>query len=149
NLMITMLLGGLWHGASWTFVFWGALHGTYLVGERLIEIRLPKVLQILLVFHLTCFAWVFFRAHSFSNAWQMLHGIAAMRGASLMDVDNKLRVMKCALMIAVMLVFEAVTLLQPRRHSTPAWRLAFVAACAWVVLIFGTFSGNNFIYFQF
>jgi hypothetical protein len=54
-------------------------------------------------------------------------------------------------MIAVLLAFEAATFL-PRlraRAFTPAMRLAFVAACAWVVLIFGTFSGNNFIYFQF
>jgi len=48
----------------------------------------------------------------------------------------------------VMLGFEAATLL-PRREPSPAMRLAFVASCAWVVLIFGTFSGNNFIYFQF
>ena len=150
NLMITMLLGGLWHGASWTFVFWGALHGIYLVVERVVSIRLPKVIQLLLVFHLTCFAWVFFRAHSFSNAWQMLTGIAAMHG-SILDVDNRWRIMKCVVMIAVMLVFEAAAFLpklEPR-EVTPAMRLAFVAACAWVVLIFGTFSGNNFIYFQF
>src|SRR5437588_3228501 len=87
NLMITMLLGGLWHGASWTFVFWGALHGMYLVVERAFGARHPErsegsparrslaalgmTVRVLLVFNLTCFAWVFFRARSFSNAWQM------------------------------------------------------------------------------
>jgi D-alanyl-lipoteichoic acid acyltransferase DltB (MBOAT superfamily) len=149
NLMITMLLGGLWHGANWTFVFWGALHGAYLVTERAIKLRLPALVQMLLVFHLTCFAWVFFRAHSFSNAWEVLSGIASMRG-SLADVENRWRTLKCAVMIAVMLGFEAATFL-PRwqREVSPAMRLAFVAACAWVVLLFGTFSGNNFIYFQF
>ncbi len=102
--------------------------------------------RVLLVFALTCFAWVFFRAHSFSNAWQILTGIASMQG-SLLQVDNKGRILKCAVMIAVLLAFE----LMPQKHEEPApmRRLAFVAACAWVVLIFGTFSGNNFIYFQF
>jgi D-alanyl-lipoteichoic acid acyltransferase DltB (MBOAT superfamily) len=150
NLMITMLLGGLWHGASWTFVFWGALHGAYLVVEKLVKARLPALLQILLVFNLTCFAWVFFRAHSFSNAWQILRGIAAMHG-SLLDIDNRGRILKCVCMIAVLAGFEAAAFLPKRedRVFSPAMRLAFVAACVWVVLIFGTFSGNNFIYFQF
>ncbi len=161
NLMITMLLGGLWHGASWTFVFWGALHGSYLVVPRLIgpayqrivrALRVPAFVSnaflVFLVFHLTCFGWVFFRAHSFHNAWQVLSGITAFRGASLVDVENRWRTLKCAVMIAVMLAFEAAAFL-PKREPSPAWRLAFVAACAWVVLIFGTFSGNNFIYFQF
>jgi len=147
NLMITMLLGGLWHGANWTFVFWGALHGSYLVVERAFIRRLPRVIAILVVFNLTCFAWVFFRAHSFSNAWEVLSGIASMRG-SLGDVENRWRTLKCAVMIAVMLGFEAAAWRRTTEVS-PAMRLAFVAACAWVVLIFGTFSGNNFIYFQF
>jgi len=151
SLMITMLLGGLWHGANWTFVFWGALHGTYLVVERAFPRRIiPRALSILLVFHLTCFAWVFFRAHSFSNAWEVLTGIASMRG-SLADVENRWRTLKCAVMIAVMLAFEAAAFVPKWRTAevSPAMRLAFVGACAWVVLIFGTFSGNNFIYFQF
>ena len=148
NLMITMLLGGLWHGASWTFVFWGALHGSYLVIERLIKVRLPALLQIVVVFHLACFAWVFFRAHSFSNAWQILSGIASMHG-SILAMDNRGRIAKSVVMIAVLLGFEAASFLPKRQPATPAMRLAFVAACVWVVVIFGTFSGNNFIYFQF
>jgi alginate O-acetyltransferase complex protein AlgI len=149
NLMITMLLGGLWHGASWTFVFWGWLHGMYLVVERVVRIRLPNVVRLFLVFNLTCFAWVFFRAHSFSNAWEVLTGIASMRG-SLADIDNRWRIVKCMVMIAVLLGFEAASFIpRERREFAPAMRLAFVAACVWVVLIFGTFSGNNFIYFQF
>jgi D-alanyl-lipoteichoic acid acyltransferase DltB (MBOAT superfamily) len=161
NLMITMLLGGLWHGASWTFVFWGALHGGYLVAQRLIGpayqrfirwLRVPALLSdaflMLLVFHLTCLGWVFFRAHSFHNAWQVLSGIASLRGASLMDLDNRWRILKCIVMIAVMLGFEAAAF-RPRREPSPTQRLVFVAACVWVLLIFGTFSGNYFIYFRF
>jgi len=74
----------------------------------------------------------------------VLTGIASMHGA-IADVDDRWRILKCALMIAVMLAFE----MFPKREPTPAMRLGFVASCIWVVLIFGTFSGNNFIYFQF
>jgi len=81
NLMLTMLIGGLWHGASWTFVVWGGLHGAYLAGERLAR-RLVKpsplwttiyarAFLILLTFTLVCFAWVFFRATSFDQAFRL------------------------------------------------------------------------------
>jgi alginate O-acetyltransferase complex protein AlgI len=76
NLMITMLLGGLWHGAAWTFVAWGAIHGTGLCIERAIGRRPTSTAGIwfgrILTFQIVCFAWVFFRADSFGRAWQIL-----------------------------------------------------------------------------
>ncbi len=83
NLMVTMLLGGLWHGASWTFVIWGGLHGLYLSAERLIpgarasdESRSPwRILRIVATFHLVVFAWLFFRADSLAAAWGYLAGM--------------------------------------------------------------------------
>jgi alginate O-acetyltransferase complex protein AlgI len=76
NLMITMLLGGLWHGAAWTFVAWGAIHGTGLCIERAIGRRPTSTVGIwlgrILTFQIVCFAWVFFRADSFPRAWQVL-----------------------------------------------------------------------------
>jgi alginate O-acetyltransferase complex protein AlgI len=83
NLMITMLLGGLWHGASWTFVAWGAIHGGALAVTRAFQnwregrggarSRSPvvHVICVVLTFHLVCAAWIFFRAESFSKAWSM------------------------------------------------------------------------------
>jgi alginate O-acetyltransferase complex protein AlgI len=85
NLFLTMLLGGLWHGAAWTFVAWGALHGAYLVVERVVKerwqprghpVEVVRVGQWLLTFHLVCFAWVFFRAESFTQATEVLGRIA-------------------------------------------------------------------------
>jgi D-alanyl-lipoteichoic acid acyltransferase DltB (MBOAT superfamily) len=82
NLFLTMLLGGLWHGASWKFVFWGVLHGSALAFERFFGnlIRLPKnyfvkTIQILLTFHFVTFCWVFFRAKDFSTALQLISNI--------------------------------------------------------------------------
>jgi len=86
NLMLTMLIGGLWHGASWTFVVWGGLHGTYLIVHRLargrhrdltFEIRTPSqfiayLVATLATFHLVCLTWLFFRAADFSQAWAYL-----------------------------------------------------------------------------
>lgn len=88
NLMITMLLGGLWHGASWTFVLWGFLHGAGLAITRLVQRDKPArktegplakawiALAGLLTFHYVCFAWIFFRAPTFERALGVLRTIA-------------------------------------------------------------------------
>lgn len=82
NVMITMLLGGLWHGASWKFVFWGFLHGLALVIEKALSplIPLPKnyftrALQVIVTFHFVVFCWIFFRAADINIAFQMLQNI--------------------------------------------------------------------------
>ncbi len=85
NLGLTMLIGGLWHGAAWTFVFWGGLHGAGLAGERFRADRRRRLglapppdtpgrraLSRLATFHFVCLAWVFFRADSFGNAGAVL-----------------------------------------------------------------------------
>lgn len=96
NLMITMLLGGLWHGASWTFVMWGGLHGFYLVvnhawrsvfSDRIpthgVSAHIYHLAAILLTFLCVVVAWVFFRAESFSSAILMLNGCFGYGGISL------------------------------------------------------------------
>ena len=80
NLMITMLLGGFWHGASFTFLFWGGIHGTALSIERWGRthhpgFRLPKWLAWFVTFNVVCVAWVFFRAPNLSTAFDILGGI--------------------------------------------------------------------------
>ena len=94
NLMLTMLLGGLWHGAGWTFVIWGALHGSYLlINHAWREVkarlgwgnggRLAALGAGALTFLAVVVGWVFFRADSFSSALTMLQGMAGMNGVSL------------------------------------------------------------------
>ncbi len=86
NLFLTMLLGGLWHGASWNFVLWGALHGSYLVLERIAMAAFPGfyasrhrgvlLLRWLLVLHLVCFAWLLFRSPDLATCAQLLRRMA-------------------------------------------------------------------------
>ena len=94
NLITTMLLGGLWHGAGWTFVIWGGLHGLYLMVNhswRELKARLgwsegggsTKLGAGVLTFLSVVVAWVFFRAESFSGAWAMLAGMSGVNGVSL------------------------------------------------------------------
>jgi alginate O-acetyltransferase complex protein AlgI len=85
NLMLTMLIGGLWHGAGWTFVVWGAIHGSALVTEHWWKGRPGyvsppdttgrRILERFVTFQLVCFAWIFFRADSFGTAWEMITGL--------------------------------------------------------------------------
>ena len=88
NLMLTMVLGGLWHGASWTFVFWGALHGGYLIVNHAFAANLARhnavlerarawrALSMAMTFLCVVLAWVFFRAHSFAGAASMLQSMS-------------------------------------------------------------------------
>jgi D-alanyl-lipoteichoic acid acyltransferase DltB (MBOAT superfamily) len=90
NLMLTMLIGGLWHGASWTFVAWGGWHGVFLAIERALGIggeaaarRRPlgrRLWATVATFHVAVFGWVFFRAPSFENAFAYFSGIAQLDG---------------------------------------------------------------------
>ncbi len=86
NLMLTMLIGGLWHGANWTFVAWGGWHGLFLAGERLSGIGsdraarsralVPRVLTTLLTFHIVVLGWIFFRAADFEVVFEYFLGLA-------------------------------------------------------------------------
>ena len=93
NLMLTMVLGGLWHGASWTFIFWGFLHGSYLVLERGAQKLFPGfyasqnplilILRWAVVFNSVCFAWIFFRAKNFSDAYLIIKNIGTLFSESI------------------------------------------------------------------
>jgi alginate O-acetyltransferase complex protein AlgI len=80
NLMLTMFLGGLWHGAGWTFIAWGTFHGLILCLFRPFEKRaksqrlspIKNVLAVLIMFHVICFSWLLFRAQSMTQVWRML-----------------------------------------------------------------------------
>ena len=164
NLLVTMLIGGLWHGASWTFVAWGGLHGLYLVGERALRpalsrgvarLRVPRwavdLLAGLAVFHAVSFAWIFFRAQSFGAAAAVIRGIAGAGSLSFAPVQNKFLAVKALGLVALLVGVEAASLrgLAAPLRARPGLRLASAALVLWGIALLGTFSGANFIYFQF
>jgi alginate O-acetyltransferase complex protein AlgI len=161
NLVIVMFLGGLWHGAAWTFVVWGLLHGSYLViehasralvGERAwTENFAVKLLLGLITYGAVCLAWVFFRATDFTVAMRMLRGMFGghPHGDAILATRDMLQIgiITFFMMLAHWSLREtnvetAVTRL-PRWVVTAAWVLM---ACA-IILTQGT--SNAFIYFQF
>ena len=97
NLFLTMVIGGLWHGAAWTFVIWGALHGLGLVVVRLWQTKTGtakatgvwRYVSIFATFHFVCFAWIFFRASSFDNAMLILSRIGSL-SVSMVNVSAPL-----------------------------------------------------------
>lgn len=86
NLLIVFVIGGLWHGAAWTFVFWGVLHGVAIVVERLFrktKMQLPRIVSWILTFGFVNTAWVFFRATTWTDATKVLKGMFGLNGITL------------------------------------------------------------------
>ena len=91
NLMLTMLLGELWHGAAWNFVLGGLFHGLLLVGHRLLvqgwprarfDVRLTQLVSGIVMFHLVCYGWLLFRATGFAQIWNFTGRSSRGRGAT-------------------------------------------------------------------
>ena len=158
-LMATMLLGGLWHGASWTFVMWGGLHGSYLAMERLLRSRfaayrpgpLALVLLGLLTYALVNVTWVFFRAHSFGKAWQVLGGMFGGNGQAAPILPTVHLVMVTAIVAGIVLAHWRMRerTLESAIAGTPALLLAGVWALMAFAIVIAQGTGNAFIYFQF
>lgn len=95
NLMIVMLLGGLWHGSSWNFVIWGAIHGFFLALERILGKqsfyqKLPKIIGVLITFLIVVLAWVFFRANDLSSAINYILSMFGANTPSQADIVNNI-----------------------------------------------------------
>ena len=172
NLLVTMLLGGLWHGAAWTFVIWGLLHGLYLMinhGWRALPGRtasrlLPRPTAWLLTFVAVAFAWVFFRSPTFGHALAMVEGLAGMNGLhsdALAPVfgAGKALVLGIALMVSLLMP-NTQTLIDVSERDDAAggpWRLRWRPTLAWSAVLATLFlisftqmsARREFVYFQF
>jgi D-alanyl-lipoteichoic acid acyltransferase DltB (MBOAT superfamily) len=155
NLFLTMLLGGLWHGASWTFMLWGAYHGTLLALERMmgkhgLAWRLPRPLQIGLTFVLVMFGWLLFRATTLAGWARMAKGLAGANGWGVAYPLADAGALNWGLwLFCLVLVFAAKNTWEIRWQ--PRWRLALGLAVLFLICV-GTFLVNTsspFLYFQF
>jgi D-alanyl-lipoteichoic acid acyltransferase DltB (MBOAT superfamily) len=157
NLFLTMLLGGLWHGAAWNFVFWGVLHGGFLGIERFASglFKLDKdypygrIFGTLLVFHFVCLTWIFFNAESFSVAWDYLCAL----GNTHLKVKLTDSFIVSILLIGIIGQFLPENLVD--RIESGAGRMplfAQAAALAAVIVVIGAIGPGTmapFIYFRF
>ena len=167
NLFFVFLISGLWHGANWTFIIWGALNGFYLVfalvtqkaRDRINELtgltRIPIVhrgLQILITFILTCFAWIFFRANNLHDATVIIKRMATVKGPVWFENPS----MILYSLGAILLLFVAETKQEYFKGSislmnNKSWLVRTVVYSLLIILILlvGVFDGGQFIYFQF
>ncbi len=155
NLMLTMILGGLWHGAAWTFVAWGGLHGLALSLERGVGVSsnapmswLGAVIRWLLTFHIVCFAWVLFRAESFELATDFLAGlITAPLGSGVEWVAVGVILVSLA---AQLVPTDIVAAVRDRAADTdPLLQGALLGLWIALVVSLGPEGVAPFIYFQF
>jgi alginate O-acetyltransferase complex protein AlgI len=163
NLLVTMLLGGLWHGAAWTFVLWGFYQGVLLIAYRALDqarggawlLRgsslLSRVVACAIMFHLTCLGWIVFRAPSLRQLGVLVSNLVVRFDAHAIDVDG---------LLVPLLVYTAPLLIV---HACEAWfddllavprlpvgaRYTVYVATLYLLVLFGNFGGAEFIYFQF
>ncbi len=175
NLMITMLLGGLWHGANWTFVVWGGLHGFYLWVEKFLKDKTNKqdampayvqssvvsnlnlsksakgFLYALFTFFLINVTWVFFRATNFKDAWSLLTSMFGfMKGVE--PVLSTLAILKVMIIITFMVIAHWLmrdTKVLDVIAKKPWWLVGIFWAIILLLLIWSQESSSSFIYFQF
>lgn len=151
NIMITMLLGGLWHGANWTFVIWGGIHGIWIVIEHLRRRDVPKptgltyVIRTVLTFHGVCVTWIFFRAQSLHEAFEMIGRLFASYDLTQLPVSIAVYI---ALMLIVDVIYAKTSFTKfVLRYPLLYWMFIFSGIFAY--MIFGNIAGGDFVYFQF
>ncbi len=154
NVLVVFIVSGLWHGAAWTFIIWGTLHGIYQILARLRDRYLPfkippmPLLSTLFTFVLVMFTWVFFRAKGFFNARTILKKIFTMdisEGFSMPFSTNEF--ILCWLLILILFLKDIYVKKISTEH-TPAFYLKFCGLLL-VCYFLGIFSSSQFIYFQF
>ena len=161
NLVIVMFLGGLWHGAAWTFVVWGLLHGSYLVIERVFRILfenkpwadspLSRVIAGCATYGAVCIAWVFFRASNFTMANRMLTGMFG--GHPHGDMILTTRELLQIGIVTASVIGMHWTMRDDSFETTvmrlPAWAVTAIWSVMALAIIFTQGNSNAFIYFQF
>jgi len=164
NLAITMLLGGLWHGAAWTFVIWGLYQGLLLICHRLVKPFLEKIpcprsnalkkvwfaARVVFFFHLVCLGWLIFRAQSVKQITAMLDSLLFNFRLYELHLGAVLKIVAITLILIVVQIFQFIKN-EPLFVLKQKWPIRAILYCLmfYLLLIFGVTSGKEFIYFQF
>lgn len=154
NLMATMLLGGLWHGAGVTFIIWGGLHGLYLAINhtwRKLNFSLPTYIAWTITFLCVVVAWVFFRAHNVYDAMMIIKSMFGFKGVKFAELKY-LKDGKLELLFIFLLTVLVATIKNPNQYITnfnPTWKWAGAISVALALALFGITRVSEFLYFQF
>jgi len=155
NLITVFLISGLWHGAAWTFIIWGLIHGIGVIMERIIGVSkrkhgygIKKYFAILFTFSIVTLAWVFFRAPDFSIAIQMLSSLLHFSFNDKLELGSHFNeILFAVFVIAILLLKEKLILnFSPKNNWQYFGALGIMVACCY---LFGVFNQQQFIYFQF
>ncbi|MGB0916122.1 MAG: MBOAT family O-acyltransferase [Flavobacteriales bacterium] len=166
NTMIVFVVSGFWHGANWTFIVWGAIHGLVLILEAQFKIKTPvavigKASRILFTFFVVCLGWVFFRANSMNDAMYILGDMANPSNYTFNQISlYVIPVVKntvfsidifLSLILTLFLVISeyAFSKFKQLNEINFWYRLPFYVLGVWSILVLGAFEKNEFIYFQF
>ena len=164
NVGITMLLGGLWHGASWTFIIWGGYHGMLLILHRLLEPLKGKVSwfrkgmaknlahlsKIIIFFHLVCLGWLMFRSQSMEQVGSMLNALVFDFRFTHEVASFVYSMIFCITLFFIVQVSQYIKRDLMVVLKWPAMaRTALYLMCFYLLILYGVTGGNEFIYFQF
>ena len=161
NTMIVFMVSGLWHGAAYTFVIWGAMHGACMVIERLVygdkiktitnKLSVANALRWMVTFAIVNFAWIFFRVNNLSDVMTIFQKIFTNTGRIFIDADTMLYAFMFAILVFVVdfvdEYYSGKVRLLNSRYTIVRW--ATYIALVVMVLLFGVLDGGSFIYFQF
>jgi alginate O-acetyltransferase complex protein AlgI len=158
NLMLTMLLGGLWHGANWTFVVWGGIHGVGLAIERLFTGKreltssptfLARWGRRIFLFHVVCLAWIFFRVPSLSGAWEQIVGLSVWQWSPAYLTAFLFLAAYAGILFLLDLQLELSNAEHVFASRSYAWQIATGVAFCVLITLFGANQESAFIYFRF
>jgi D-alanyl-lipoteichoic acid acyltransferase DltB (MBOAT superfamily) len=167
NILIVFLASGLWHGADWKFVAWGGIHGLYIVMGRILQPARAKFAAVahldrapalthaagtLFTFCLACYAWIFFRANSMTDAlYVSTHLFSGWMRPAGISLDSEM--VLSIFLIALLLIGQMIAANEDifaRLSRRPVWiRWAAYSALVWCIVILGVFRHKEFIYFTF
>ncbi len=165
NLIVVFLISGLWHGANWTFVIWGLLHGIYMLlfyitlnirKKMFSDTSLYRFFCLIFTFVLVCFGWIFFRANSISDAFYIITHLFSNLNLNIFSMD--LKASKANLILSFVFIFLLMLIEYIGRKTNIRERfLSYPRAVRWliyiiailIILLFGVFKEVHFIYFQF
>lgn len=178
NLMLVFLLSGIWHGANWTFMIWGLLHGGYLIVENILYEKLPSIqnpiskFAIIIkrgsVFFLVCLAWVFFRAQTTADAFHIIKSAIVGIPQQIKEIFSNtlnarlhiLYVNQSVFNFIVAIIFILIMTMihyEQKNKSFDQWLISKKTSTRWFIyyllvaafICFGVFNRTDFIYFQF